>query len=271
MEFPNFDPIAITAGPIAIRWYALSYVAGILGAWHYIRFMVRHSGSVDPVITDQQMEGLVFWTTLGIIIGGRLGYVLFYKPIYFSTHPTEILFLWHGGMSFHGGLLGVALVVALFSRYHQISLLALGDLLGCAAPIGIMLGRIGNFINGELYGRPTSVSLPWAMVFPKANGIPVPRHPSQLYEAFLEGLMLFGFLYLLWKIKSIRDQQGALFGFFLVGYGLARVVAEYFREPDANIGFFLGGTTMGQWLSSPMIGSGCILLFKALRRYRYSS
>ena len=257
LMFPDFNPLAMTMGPIAIRWYALSYVVGICGGWWYISFLTRQP-SQRQKISKRQVEDLVVWVTLGIVLGGRLGYVLFYKPLYFLACPLEILFLWQGGMSFHGGLLGVIIASVLFGRSQNLSILSLGDLLGCAAPFGLLFGRIGNFINGELYGRPVSSELPWAMIFPAAG--PLPRHPSQIYEALLEGAVLLLLLHIAWRIRSLRDRPGVLLGLFLIGYGVLRGIAECFREPDAHMGFFLGGTTMGQWLSVPMIAGGGLLL-----------
>ncbi len=264
MIFPGFDPVAVMVGPVAIRWYALSYIAGIFGAWWYVRFIAQRPAHGGPLLTTHQVEDFVTWATLGILVGGRLGYVVFYKPFYFLTHPLEILFLWQGGMSFHGGLLGVILVTVLFTRSQGIPVLGLGDLLGCAAPIGLIFGRIGNFINGELHGRPAPPDLPWAMIFPEAG--PLPRHPSQIYEALLEGVLLLALLHLLWRKKALRARPGALFGLFLIGYGAARTLAELFREPDAHLGFLPGGTTMGQWLSLPMIVVGSLLLWRAWSR-----
>ncbi len=261
--FPDFNPLALTIGPISIRWYALSYLFGICGSWWYVSFMTRQPAGM-PLISKRQVEDLVVWVTLGIVLGGRLGYVLFYKPLYFLACPLEILFLWQGGMSFHGGLLGVIVASVLFARRHTLSVLSLGDILGCAAPFGLLSGRIGNFINGELYGRQASSDLPWGMIFPSAGE--APRHPSQIYEALLEGAFLLLLLHMAWRIRSVRARRGGLFGLFLIGYGVLRVFAESFREPDAHLGFLLGGATMGQWLSVPMIVGGVLLLGWALHK-----
>ncbi|KAF0117819.1 MAG: phosphatidylglycerol:prolipoprotein diacylglycerol transferase [Rhodospirillaceae bacterium] len=263
---PGFDPVALAMGPVAIRWYALSYIVGIFGAWGYVRFMAQRPAKGPPVITPQQTEDFVTWAVLGIVFGGRLGYVLFYKPLYFLDHPQEIPFLWQGGMSFHGGLLGVILATVLFARRRAVSVGGLGDLLGCAAPIGLMLGRIGNFINGELHGRPAPPDLPWAMVFPQVDSLP--RHPSQIYEALLEGALLLVVMHLLWRIRALRAREGALLGLFLIGYAAARGTAEFFREPDAHLGFLLGGATMGQGLSLPMVVIGALLVEEAWRHGR---
>lgn len=258
IPFPEIDPIAVQLGPLAIRWYALAYVAGILLGWRYMLHLVKWY----PAIQRRDIDDFVLWVTLGIILGGRLGYVLFYRPSEYIANPIEILFVWQGGMSFHGGLLGVAVVSALFAWLRGIRILVLADLVACAAPIGIFFGRIANFINGELFGRATDV--PWAMVFPA--GGPQPRHPSQLYEAALEGLLLFLLLALLVRSPGIRTRPGFLAGVFLVGYGGARAFVEIFREPDAFLGLLPGGITMGQALSLPMILLGVLLLLSATRR-----
>lgn len=258
LAFPQIDPVAIELGPLAIRWYALAYVVGLVGAWLYCR---RLTAGAPATVTRQDFDDFLLWATLGVVLGGRLGSVLFYNFDYYLRHPFEVLFLWQGGMAFHGGLLGVIAALVLFARARGIPLLALSDIVACAAPIGLFLGRIANFINGELYGRVTDV--PWGMVFP--GGGPLPRHPSQLYQAGLEGLLLFLLLAVALALGAQR-RMGLLSGLFLLGYGAARVVGELFREPDAHIGFLPGGTTMGQWLSLPMILVGIGLLLWARRR-----
>src|SRR5882672_5092414 len=234
IPFPAFDPVLVQIGPFAVRWYALAYIVGIVGGWLYARALVRSEavwGGPAPLqVVD--FDDFVLWVTLGIILGGRVGYVLFYNPGYFAAHPLESFQLWKGGMSFHGGFLGCVLAVVLFARYRGLSILSLGDLTCAAGTIGIFLGRIANFINGELWGRPTDV--PWGMVFP--SGGPQPRHPSQLYEALLEGLMLFVVLALLIRAGALK-RPGLILGAFALGYGIARVIAEHFREPDAQLGF----------------------------------
>jgi len=258
LPFPVIDPVAVEIGPLAIRWYALAYIAGILLGWWYIhRLNRRHA-----VMARTDVDDFVVWATLGIILGGRLGYVLFYQPGYFLANPAEILFVWQGGMSFHGGLLGIGAAVVVFARRRRIKLLSLADLVACAAPIGLFFGRIANFINAELYGRVSGV--PWAMVFPNAG--PEPRHPSQLYEAALEGLLLFVVLLILARLPAVRARPGLLTGVFLVGYGAARSFVELFREPDAFLGYLPGGVTMGQVLSIPMILVGVALLVGASTR-----
>lgn len=254
IPFPAIDPIALEIGPFAIRWYALAYIAGILLGWRYLLLF----NSWQPVMERRDIDDFLLWATLGIILGGRLGYVLFYAPGYYFANPSEILFVWQGGMSFHGGLLGVVSAVAIFAHRRQIPLLPLADMVACAAPIGLFFGRIANFVNGELYGRATDV--PWAMVFPA--GGPEPRHPSQLYEAALEGILLFLILLVLARRPAVRASPGVLAGTFFVGYGAARSFVELYREPDG----FLGGLTMGQALSVPMIFAGLALIGLALRR-----
>jgi phosphatidylglycerol:prolipoprotein diacylglycerol transferase len=248
MEFPLLDPVAIEIGPLAIRWYALAYIAGLLLGWWYLRRLAQ----VPPaVMAADRADDFLVWATLGVVIGGRLGYVLFYNPGYFLDHPAEAFMLWQGGMSFHGGFIGVIVALLLFCRRHGIGVLALGDLLACVAPIGLFFGRIANFVNAELYGRPAP-DLPWAVVFPTTlDGLP--RHPSQLYEAALEGLLLFVITALLFRMKAVRLRRGTLIGVFMVGYGLSRFAVEFVREPDAHIGTIWGFLTMGQILSVPMI------------------
>ncbi len=253
MEFPNIDPILIQIGPLAIRWYSLAYITGLIGGWWYMRQLVKRPPEAASA-TD--IDDFITWATLGVILGGRIGYVLFYKLSYYLDNPIEIFMVWHGGMSFHGGLIGVIVAGFLFARQRKIRLLPFADIVVCAAPIGLFLGRIANFINGELFGRITDA--PWGVIFPR--GGPYPRHPSQLYEATLEGLVLFVLLHLLWRSKAVRERPGILSGTFLTGYAAARMTVELFRQPDAYIGFLIGGTTMGQWLSSPMLAGGLILI-----------
>lgn len=260
MPFPAIDPIAIEIGPIAIRWYALAYIAGLLGGWWYVRWLVRRP---PKPMTVTQVDDFLVWATLGVVIGGRLGYVLFYKPLYYLSSPLEIFAVWQGGMSFHGGLLGVVAAIVLFSLRHRLNILSVGDVISVVAPLGLFFGRLANFVNGELFGRPAP-DVPWAMVFP--HGGPLPRHPSQLYEAALEGLALLIVMHLLWRVQSLRMRPGFLFGAFLAGYALARIVAEFFREPDAHLGFLLGGVTMGQILSVPMLLAGIAIMVLARRR-----
>jgi phosphatidylglycerol:prolipoprotein diacylglycerol transferase len=256
--FPDFDPVALQIGPLAIRWYALAYIAGILLSWRLLRRLVVQS----PVVaTTLQVDDFVSWATLGVVLGGRLGYCLFYQPSLYLADPISILKVWTGGMSFHGGMLGVAIAVLWFCRHHRISVLGFADRLAVCAPIGLGLGRLANFINGELWGRPAPDWLPWAMIFPR--GGPVARHPSQIYQALMEGLLLFLMLFLLSRREAIRARFGLLTGIFLIGYAVARITGEFFREPDEFLGFLWGGATMGQILSLPMLLAG---LWLALRR-----
>lgn len=253
LPFPDIDPIAIEIGPIAIRWYALAYIAGILGGWRYAS---RLNDGAWNVLAKEKLDDFVVWATVGIILGGRLGYVFFYKPGYYMTEPLEALFLWRGGMSFHGGAVGVILAIVLFARREGVSLLRLGDLVAQAVPIGLFFGRLANFANGELYGRASDVA--WAMVFP--HGGPDPRHPSQLYQAFLEGIVLFAVLVFVGRTTYARARPGFVAGAFLAGYAIARLIGELFREPDAHLGFLFGGLTMGMLLSLPMLAAGLILM-----------
>ncbi len=265
IAFPLFDPIALSIGPIAIRWYALAYIGGIVLGWIYARSLVKKErlwGGPVP-ITLVQLDDFILWVTIGIIVGGRTGYVLFYNPVFFIQHPAEIFQLWNGGMSFHGGFLGCVAAVMLFARKNDISILSLGDITTAVGPIGLFLGRLANFINSELWGRTADSSVPWAMVFP--NGGPLPRHPSQLYEAGLEGILLFAILAVMVRMGALK-RPGLILGSFIAIYGLARITAEFFREPDPQLGFLWGGLTMGMLLSVPMIIVGAILIMMAWRR-----
>ncbi|MGE0523772.1 MAG: prolipoprotein diacylglyceryl transferase [Variibacter sp.] len=263
IPFPAFDPILISVGPFAIRWYALAYIFGILLGWLYARAIIgnRNLWGGPAPLTTLDFDDFIVWVTIGIILGGRIGYVLFYNPAYFAAHPADIIRLWHGGMSFHGGFAGCVLAVILFARRRGIPILTLGDITCAVGPIGLFLGRIANFINGELWGRPTDV--PWAMVFP--NGGPLPRHPSQLYEAGLEGIVLLIVLMLAVRAGALK-RPGLVVGIFAIGYGVARIVGETFREPDVQLGFLWGGLTMGMLLSLPMLLAGAAFIVHALRR-----
>jgi phosphatidylglycerol:prolipoprotein diacylglycerol transferase len=256
---PNFDPVAFSIGPLAVRWYGLMYLLGFGLAWWLGLRRIAHG---EAPIDRRQFDDLIFYAVLGVILGGRLGYVLFYKPGYYAAHPLEIPAVWQGGMSFHGGMLGVIAAMALAARKHRLDFLRLMDFIAPLCPLGIAAGRMGNFINGELWGRPTD--LPWGMLFQNAGN--VPRHPSQLYEFALEGLVLFA---LLWWYSSRPRRRGDVSALFLVGYGCLRFLAEFAREPDSFLGFLALGMTMGQWLCVPMILGG-IALF-AWSRYRRTS
>ncbi len=261
LTFPIIDPVAIEIGPIVIRWYALAYIAGLLLGWRCCVLLTRRS---PRFMTVEKLDDLLVYSTLGVILGGRLGYVLFYKPAFFAANPLEIVMVWHGGMSFHGGFLGVVIAAFVFARRHGVQALLLADLLAVAAPIGLFFGRIANFINGELFGRPTDVA--WAVIFP--HGGPAARHPSQLYEAGLEGLALFAIVLTAALATRARYRPGLIMGLFLAGYGAARSFVELFREPDAHLGFIFGPITMGQILSVPMILAGLAAMAIALNRPR---
>jgi phosphatidylglycerol:prolipoprotein diacylglycerol transferase len=263
IPFPMIDPVAVAIGPLAIRWYALAYIAGLLLGWWLAKRIAgadRLWGTVRrPAPLD--VDDLILWVALGVIIGGRAGYVLFYDPAHYAENPLEALMVWHGGMSFHGGLVGAIVAIALFARSRKLPALPIFDLASAVAPIGLFFGRIANFINGELFGRAADV--PWAMVFP--HGGPEPRHPSQLYQAALEGLVLLVLVQLLVRAGALK-RPGLVAGAFAVGYGLARIVGEQFREPDAQIGFLAGGLTMGMLLSIPVLLAGLVVMAIALRR-----
>jgi phosphatidylglycerol:prolipoprotein diacylglycerol transferase len=263
LKFPAFDPVLVSIGPFQIRWYALAYIVGILLGWLYARALIGNErlwGGPAP-LTRIDFDDFVLWVTLGIILGGRAGYVLFYNPQLFMAHPLEAFELWKGGMSFHGGFVGCVLAVVLFARRRGISILSLGDLTCATGTIGLFLGRIANFINGELWGRPTDV--PWAMVFP--GGGPLPRHPSQLYEAALEGLVLCIVLWLFMRGGALK-RPGLVIGLFAVGYSIARIACEFFREPDPQLGFLWGGLTMGMLLSVPLALTGIAFMVAAMKR-----
>jgi len=257
IAFPAIDPVIVEIGPFAIRWYALAYISGLVLGWLYLRWLVRRPGWQ---LTELDLDDLLLYVTLGVVLGGRLGYVLFYKPGFYLNHPGEILAVWQGGMSFHGGLLGVLFAMALFAWRRGIAFFEIGDAVAAAVPVGLFFGRLANFINGELFGRASDV--PWAMVFP--HGGPEARHPSQLYEAALEGLLLFLIIFWIARKPRIPEMAGRIGGLFLIGYGLARSFVELFREPDAHLGFLLGNSvTMGQILSLPMIIIGLLLLARS--------
>ena len=255
--FPQFDPVIVQIGPFGIRWYALAYIAGLVLGWRLARHLVRLTPSVA---TPLQVDDFLTWATLGVVLGGRLGYVLFYQPQAYLAHPAMILAVWEGGMSFHGGALGVTIAIVWFCRRNAIPLLGFADRIAVCVPIGLGLGRIANFINGELWGRPAPDWLPWAMIFPAAG--PEPRHPSQLYQALLEGLVLFLVMLALSRRESLRARFGWLTGAFLVGYGVARITGEFFRQPDIFLGYLVGGATMGQLLSLPMVLAGVWLILR---------
>lgn len=262
MKFPDIDPVALAIGPLQIRWYALAYLAGFLLGWQYALYLCGLDKGREPkekFIQKTTIDDFLPWAILGVIVGGRLGYVLFYQPEMYLADPWEIPKVWHGGMAFHGGALGAIIAMVCYAFYHKLPLLRLTDIFCCATPIGLFFGRIANFINGELFGREATV--PWAMAFPRGGEFP--RHPSQLYEAGLEGIVLFAVLAALVHRERIRNTPGILTGVFLIGYGLARLFVEFFREPDIQLGFIAGPFTMGQVLSVPMILGGLVVIFYA--------
>ncbi len=258
IPFPSIDPVIVGFGPFAIRWYALAYIAGLLIGWRMMRRLVLRP---PEAATLEDVDDFLVWATLGVVLGGRIGYVLFYNAAYYAAHPLSVFAVWRGGMSFHGGLLGVAIATVAFCHRRKIPLLAFADRLACVAPVGLFFGRIANFINGELFGRVADV--PWAVVFPR--GGPEPRHPSQIYEALAEGALLFLVLMWLARDERVRRRPGLLTGAFLAGYGVVRMAGEMFRQPDAHIGFLGFGTTMGQWLSVPLVVAGLYLVLRAGR------
>lgn len=262
MPFPDIDPIIFQIGPVALRWYALAYMVGLIGGWYYLLSLAPNTSIQQPHHKEEpsQLDDLLLWLTLGTILGGRLGYVFFYNPGYYLDNPGQILAVWEGGMAFHGGFLGVTIAALLYARKLNINPLTLGDLIAAAAPIGLFFGRIANFINSELWGRQTEFAL--GVVFP--NGGPLPRHPSQLYEALLEGVLLFIVLAYLCRRTNALQKPGLIMGIFIAGYGLSRMIVEqFFREPDAHIGYLVGGTTMGFWLSVPMLIAGLSFVYLA--------
>lgn len=252
LPYPEINPEIIRIGPFAIRWYGLMYLLGFASSYLLVRYQIKKKGFK---LKKDFVEALYSYLILGLILGARLGYVIFYNLSYYIEHPLEILAIWHGGMSFHGGLIGSVIAGTLFCRKLKVDAWQIADLIIVTAPIGIGLGRLGNFINGELYGRVTDV--PWAMIFP--TGGQLPRHPSQLYEFFLEGVVLF---IILWLLKDKTLKTGVLFSLFMIFYGTFRFFVEFFREPDVQVGFILGVFTMGQILSAAMVllGTGIIYL-----------
>jgi phosphatidylglycerol---prolipoprotein diacylglyceryl transferase len=263
LTFPNFDPVAFYVFTLPIRWYALAYVAGLLFAFWYLKRLVSFPklwGALRPTLTLQQVDDLFLWSILGVIVGGRLGYVLFYKPQFYFSNPIEIFKTLDGGMSFHGGFLGVVLGCYLFARKNDVQFDRLLDLAAAVSTVGLGLGRVANFVNAELVGRPTDV--PWAVMFP---GETIARHPSQLYQAALEGLVLFVVIRIATHHFAVLQKPGRAAGMFAVGYGLARIFSEYFREPDAFLGYFSGFATMGMLLSVPMVLAGIWLIIRSRR------
>jgi phosphatidylglycerol:prolipoprotein diacylglycerol transferase len=260
MEFPAIDPVAFSLGPLVVRWYALAYLAGFILGWRYALRLASEKEEIRPNKTDT--DDFLVWVIPAVILGGRLGYVLFYNFPYYSENPTEILMIWRGGMSFHGGILGVAVVMIVYARIHKFPVLRLSDIVCAVAPIGLLFGRIANFINGELYGRVTDA--PWGIIFPQSDGLP--RHPSQLYEAFLEGLVIIFVMIIFAKMGIQKRFPGLMTGTFLCLYGLFRYLVEFVREPDAQIGLLFEFISMGQVLCLPMILAGIGFIIYAVQK-----
>lgn len=260
---PQFDPVALSLGPLSIRWYGLMYLVAFIAFYLLGRHRIRQgkAASDGTPWSEEELDDLLFWGVLGVVLGGRLGQVLFYEPAYYFSHPLEIIAVWKGGMSFHGGFLGVLIACAAWGRKHGKSFFTITDFIAPLVPLGLAAGRIGNFINGELWGRVADPSLPWAMIFPQVDA--QPRHPSQLYQAGLEGLTLF---LILWFYSAKPRPRAAISGAFLIGYGIFRSMAEYFREPDAGIFGQSYVVSMGQWLSLPMVLIGLAMMVVAYRR-----
>lgn len=261
-DFPSIDPVAFSIGPLVVRWYALAYLAGFLLGWKYVMYLAGLDQAHRPNRDD--VDDFLPWTMLGVILGGRLGYVLFYQFALYSQNPLEILKVWHGGMSFHGGALGVILALIIYPLVKKFNPFRLADMVCAAVPIGLFFGRIANFINGELFGRVSEGGI--GVVFPA--GGPLPRHPSQLYEAALEGAVLFLILFVVIRSDRLRAMPGFTSGVFLAGYGAFRAFVEVFREPDAHLGFIIGHISMGQILSFPMIAAGLGLMVFAFLNHR---
>lgn len=255
--FPD-NSTFLVLGPLVLRWYALAYIGGLVIGWRWMRVLVQKP---PAVATPVQVDEFLTWATAGVVLGGRLGYVLFYQPERYLAEPFAIFAVWQGGMSFHGGMLGVALATLVYCRRHGVPLWGFADRMAVVAPVGLFLGRLANFANGELWGREAPPGLPWAMRFPGAGD--VLRHPSQLYQAFLEGAVLLAVMVVLSRRDAIRVRAGLLTGAFLVGYAVARTVGEVFRQPDAYLGFLYAGATMGQLLSLPMLAVGLVLIWRA--------
>ena len=265
LPYPGIGPVAFEIGPFAVRWYALAYIVGLVFASWYMKRLVQNPrlwGGTKPSMTPAQIDEFFIWTVLGVVLGGRLGYVLFYKPWFYLTHPLDILRIWDGGMSFHGGFLGVVVACLIFGRRIGTSLDRMLDLGAASVPVGLGLGRLANFVNGELWGRATDV--PWAFVFPN-DALQLPRHPSQLYEAVLEGLFLFVAVRIATHRYGALQYPGRAAGIFALGYGLSRILVEAVREPDPFLGSFAGGLTMGMILSLPLCAVGVWLLLRSRR------
>lgn len=267
MLHPEINPVALQLGPVAIHWYGLTYLAAFgLFMWLANKRLAHYPFVGNAVWSRRDIEDILFLGVLGVIIGGRLGYCLFYKPAYYANHPLEIFYVWQGGMSFHGGMLGVVVAEIWFALTRKRPLLVVADFVAPCVPTGLAMGRIGNFINGELWGRATDSSVPWAMIF-RGDPLALPRHPSQIYQFLLEGLLLFVCLWIFARSRSKTNYHaGQTAAFFLIGYGLMRFIVEFFREPDAHLGILSLGLSMGQWLCIPMIMGGLALWLFAARK-----
>lgn len=262
LQHPNFDPVAIQLGPVAVHWYGLMYLFGFVMVWVLGRYRISKGYTT---LTTRNLEDLIFYSVLGVIIGGRLGYILFYKPAEYLAHPLKVFYIWEGGMAFHGGLVGVIVALAIFAHKHRRTFWEIGDFIAPLIPLGLGAGRLGNYINGELWGRPTDV--PWGMVFANAHD-GIARHPSQLYEMALEGLALF---VILWMFSRKPRPLGQVSALFLMGYGTFRFLVEFTREPDYYLGLLAGGLSMGQLLSLPMIIAGFVIFFRQSKKSNHES
>jgi len=261
LTYPQIDPVLIEIGPLAIRWYSLAYLAGLVFGWWYIRRLARMPGAA---MSANHIDDFITWAVLGVIIGGRLGYVLFYRPVSYLEDPLAVFRLWDGGMSFHGGFLGVVLAVVFYCRKHKLDLMRVSDVVAIVSPIGLLTGRLANFINGELWGRPTEAGAWYGMIFP-GDPLQVARHPSQLYEAFGEGILLFLILQFMYhKTRIAKEMPGFIAGSFMIGYGIVRILVENVREPDIGVAI-LFGLTRGQLLSTLMFLLAAWLVSKGLR------
>jgi phosphatidylglycerol:prolipoprotein diacylglycerol transferase len=257
IPFPNIDPEIIRIGPVAIRWYGMMYILGFASSYLLVLYQIKKKAIA---ISRSQVDDIYFYLVIGLLAGARLGYILFYNLSYYLANPLEIFVLWHGGMSFHGGVIGTFILGYIAMKRRNIPFWKMTDLMIVTAPLGIFFGRIGNFINGELFGKPATV--PWAMIFP--DGGNVPRHPSQLYEAFSEGILLFA---ILWLYRNRKKREGDVFALFIIGYAVFRIICEFFREPDVQMGYLFGFVTMGQILSFAMLAIGLLLKFLFLPKY----
>jgi phosphatidylglycerol:prolipoprotein diacylglycerol transferase len=262
LVWPHLDPILVRFGPFAIHYYALAYIGALLIGWRMARWLMR----LHPVAaTHLQVDDFLSWATLGVVLGGRIGYILFYQPVYFLHHLDRTYAVWDGGMSFHGGFIGVAVAILIYCHKHRIDPWYFADRIAVVVPIGLFLGRIANFINGELWGRPAPSWFPVRMIYPQSNPPNVPRYPSELIEATLEGIVLFAVLFAASRSDRIRSQPGYLAGMLVMGYGIARSISECFRQPDWFLGYLMFGLTMGQLLSFPMIVIGAAMIYRAKR------